>query len=242
MRSLDRGQEVGFRERGWNFVIPMNDSLILPYSFEKVSVMIVDDQIGVAQLAHRFIDSLGHFATLLEAASSAQGLEAQRKYQPQIVVTGLALAEITGALLIPLLREQSPELRVLIFTGSRNHALLLAGLDENPDGFVHKTEPIEILRDALVSVAKGNRFVSPFGRKVVKERRTTGGSLPLTSRESRLLQLLAEGRSSREVAALLKVTPRTLDNYRSLLMKKLDARGLPTLTRHAIRLGLIDPE
>ncbi len=218
----------------------MDDSLIIPYSDHKVSVVIIDDQIGVSELAHRFINGLGSFNVLCEAGTSAQGLETCRKYRPEIVITALALSETNGSLLIPLLRGEDPKLRVIVYTGTRNQALLLAALEERPDGFVHKTEPIEILRDVLLSVAKGKQELSPFARNLLRERKTRGNLSSLTTKDRQILQLLAEGKSSREMSDLLKLTPRTLDNYRAALKNKLAAPDLPTLTRHAIRLGLID--
>ena len=206
----------------------------------KTRVMLVDDQISVREMVAMVLDRDGSFTVVAEASSGIDGLRTTRRYRPELVISALALPEMNGPELIRALREENPPTRVLVYSESRNRTLSLAGIEAGAHGFVHKTEPMLTLRQAVCAVAGGLTFFGCYATQLLDETRaqqkSQGG---LTSKQRVVLQMIAEGMSTKQVAGRLSLSPKTVEHYRTQVMQRLGLHDIASLTRYAVRCGIV---
>ncbi|MDX2081779.1 MAG: response regulator transcription factor [Terrimicrobiaceae bacterium] len=204
-------------------------------------ILVVDDQISVRELMAGEIVRMVPNARVEHAESGLDGLRMARSMAPVLVVLGLILPGMSGAELIALLRDELAFAKVLVFTGTRNREMLFAGLRARPHGFVHKTEPLETFREAVLAVLSGKTFLGPFATRLSDEAPgELAGRPALPPKLRTVLQLIAEGASTKEVAVRLAISPKTVEHYRTQLAQKLGLRDVASLTRYAVRTGLVD--
>jgi DNA-binding NarL/FixJ family response regulator len=204
-------------------------------------VLTVDDQVAVREMLALVLEGMGGFVVVAEAATGLEGLKLFRRHKPDLIVAGLALREMSGPEMFGAMREEAPSVRRMVFSGTRNRALLLAGLRCNPHGFVHKTESLDVLREALGAVAEGKIFFGAFATALADEAVGRSGLTPdLPPQQRVVLQLVAEGHSTKQIASRMALSPKTVDNYRSRLMEKLGLRDVASLTMYAVREGLVE--
>ena len=205
--------------------------------------LVVDDQISVRQLVAELLACRCGFGCQVvgEATTGAEGLQLFRKLAPTLVVTALSLPELGGAEMVLAMREERPSARVLVYTGTRNEEMLLAGLAARPHGFVHKTDSLATLTEALGAVARGACFFSPFAARHLDGIGPGGTAVrQLTGKERQVLQLVAEGLSTKQVAAKLSIAPKTAEHHRAEIVRKLGMRDVASLTRYAVRCGIVE--
>jgi len=209
----------------------------------RMRVLVVDDQVAVREMVAMVLDRDGGFAVVAEAGTGIEGLRNYRSHAPELVISGLALPEMNGPEMISAMREEEPAARILIFTGTRDRHLMLQGLKAVPHGFVHKMEPLSTFRRAFHAIAEGHVFFGPFATKLLDEERgRTGAKADLTPKQRVVLKLIAEGLSTKQVAIRLTLSPKTVEHYRTQLMRRLGLRDVASLTRYAMRSGLISAE
>ena len=209
----------------------------------RTRVLVVDDQVSVREMLAMVLDREGRFAVVAEAASGIEGQRLFRRHKPGLVISALALPEMNGPELIRAVREEDAAARLLVYSGSRNESLIFAGLEAGPHGFVHKTEPLHTLRLAFRAVAEGYSFFGPFATRIVDENRALAQEPNiLTPKQRVVLQMVAEGLSTKQVAGRLSLSPKTVEHYRTQLMQKLGLRDVASLTRYAVRCGLVTAE
>lgn len=183
------------------------------------------------------------FNIIAEACNGMEALEVFRAVLPHVVILELALPNASGLSVLRHLRSlKRGRPAMLIFTGTRNEELIFASLDEHPQGFVLKEEAFDTLRGAIDIVCSGGTYFSPRATDYLDRwrSRAISGRYSLSEREQMILQLVAEGYSSKEVAGRLSLSPKTVENYRSQLMQKLDLRDISAITRYAVQRGLVD--
>jgi DNA-binding NarL/FixJ family response regulator len=159
--------------------------------------------------------------------------------RPGLVIAALALPEMSGAEMIHAMREERREVRILVYSGTRNGELIGAAMAARPHGFVHKTDSLATLREALAAVERGCSFFTPFATRLMDEP-AKGLVAALSARERTVLQMVAEGMSTKQVAGRLSISPKTVEHYRTALMQKLGLRDVASLTRYAVRSGLVE--
>jgi DNA-binding NarL/FixJ family response regulator len=173
-----------------------------------------------------------------EASGGMEGLRMCRALAPEMVVLDLCLPELSGTQVIRLLRADAKPPRILIYTGAMDEELLRQGMDLEPDGFVRKEDPLTDVRQALHLVSAGRTYFSPSSRQIT--RGAQGRSLAsLTPQETAVLQMIAEGKQSKEIADALCAAVKTVDHHRQNLMNKLSLHDAVSLTRFAIRMKLV---
>lgn len=226
--------------------MPAVETSIADFEFRRPRVLLLDGQNAVREMTAMVLDREG-FAPVAESASGLEGIELFRRHQPDLVVLGLALLEMAGPETILALHAEKTRARLLVFTGTHNRALLEPAIEARPHGFVHKTEPLETFRQALAAVVRGHSFLSPFATAVTEGLRTTvrtdkklNSKQQLNSKQRTILKMIAEGRSTREMAEKLELSPKTIEHYRKQLMEKLGHHDVASLTRYAVRCGLVN--
>ena len=206
------------------------------YPPRKPCVLVIDGDVSVSEMLGGVLDREG-FSMADEAASGQQGLDQAKKFRPDMAIVALDLPDMGGHTLISAIRALKPDLRVLVYTGTKIPGLIAAALEAKPQGFVHKTEPLALLCQAINMVAQGIHFFSPYAGRFSASKQPA-----LSSKERSVLGLVAEGMSSKEVAGRLNLSLKTVEYHRTQMMQKLGVTNVVYLTRQALRLGLLSLE
>lgn len=165
--------------------------------------------------------------------------------KPDLLVLDAKLPGLNGVDLLRRLVKQVPNVRVLVFSGHENPVLVREMLEVGAHGFVEKTAGLTEFKKGLEIVAAGGTYFGPavaaLLRDVVANPSASNSSDFLTDREREILQLVAESHSTKEIAAKLDISVKTVDNHRTNLMRKLNLHDVASLTRYAVEIGLIHP-
>jgi DNA-binding NarL/FixJ family response regulator len=223
----------------------MKFSLVAPGRFRRDAQgggcrVLVDDYNSVRQMLGLVLEREGGYTLAGEARTGFEALKICARVRPRMVILDLALPELNGLELLRRLRADSRDVRVLVYTGTDNREMILETLRERPHGFVHKRDPLAILREALLTVTSGGSFLTPFATDLLDAARgTQPAAKPLSERERSVLQMVAEGMSNKEMASRLGIAPKTVEHHRATLMEKLDLHDVARLTRYALRMGVV---
>lgn len=208
------------------FIRPMKPRLVIADPHASIREMLAAALGGVAAV-------VGTAGRLEEAVRLAGERRAE------VVLTSLGLPDMSGSAAVRRLREALPDTRVLVHTGTTDRALLLATLAAGPAGLAHRAEGLAALRGAVAAVGRGAGYFSPqvAGLPRGADAGQPGAPRGLSDREREVLGLVAAGLSSKAVAARLGVSPRTVENHRAHLQRKLGLRGAAELTRFALNVS-----
>ena len=163
---------------------------------------------------------------------------------PDIAILDLTMPVLNGLEAARQIRRTSPRTRVIVLTVHADEHYVLDALAAGAKGYVLKTRAAGDITNAVEEVLKGNIYLSPPVSRLLVDDRLAGrviGADPLTSRERQVLQLIAEGSTSKEVAVRLGVSTKTAETHRYHIMEKLNIHETAGLVRYAIRRGLIEP-
>lgn len=185
------------------------------------------------------------------AVEVADGLEAVRAGQTDdvdLAVLDLAMPGLTGVQAAAELTRRRPDLRILLLSIHDDVEYLFAALKAGAAGYVLKSAASRDLVEACRAAMRGESFLYPEAvRDLVRERLEDAGGdgadhvEVLTPRESQVVKLIAEGRTTEEIAAALTISPRTVERHRENILDKLGLRSRVDVTRYAIRRGLVEP-
>ena len=205
----------------------------------KTRVVVVDDHASIRQMLALVLAREGPYEVVGEAGTGFEAMRVCRRMRPQLVVLDLVLPELNGVEVLRNLREEKLESRFMIYSGAQNRALIVDALQARPHGFVHKSDPLSTFCEALHAVSKGCCYFTPFATKLMDETRHAAARIVLTDRERAVLQMIAEGKSNKEMACRFSISPKTVEHCRAHVMQKLDKHDVAALTRYAVSLGLV---
>jgi DNA-binding NarL/FixJ family response regulator len=209
----------------------------------KNRVVVVDDHASIRQMLGLVLSNEGPYEMVAEAGTGFEALKECRRLQPQLVVLDLLLPELNGVEVLRTLREELRDTHFMVYSGTLNRNLIVEALHARPHGFVHKTDRLEVFREALRAVANGCCYFTPFATKLMDDdRQRSNASRRLTGRERAVLQMIAEGLSNKEMASRFSIAPKTVEHHRAQLMDKLGIRNVATLTRYAVSHGVVPAE
>lgn len=208
-----------------------------------IRVILADDHLLVRQgvralLEREKIEILGEAADGLEAIHLAQ------VHQPDVVILDLAMPILNGISAVGEIRKAAPRTKIILLTMHTEEHYILEALRAGVKGCVWKTQASEQLLQAIRDVCAGGVYLSPSVSGAVVQAYLAKTELPadpLTGRERQVLQLVAEGKTTKEVAVILGVTVKTAETHRTKLMYKLDIHSTAGLVRYAVRRGLVQP-
>lgn len=214
-----------------------------------IRIMLVDDHALVREGVRHVLTATPGFEVVAEAGDGESALAAAASATPDLVVLDLSMPGGTGLELATRLRARLPDVRILILSVHDHPEYVLGAVRAGAQGYLRKdTSPAE-LREAIRAVARGESYFGPnVARHLTAAVRgeTDRGSpverlVKLAPREREVLGGIAAGETSREIAARLGLSPRTVETYRENLMRKLDIRTVAGLTRFALDAGLVVP-
>ena len=209
-----------------------------------ITVLLAEDHQIVREGFKSLLQHEGDIKVVGEAETGRQAVQLTRKLRPAVVVMDIAMPLLNGLEATRQIRKDCPDTKVLILSAHSDDAYVEQVAVLGAAGFLLKQTSSHALATAIREVQKGNTFYSPSISKRVRDRsrKSTergGGSNRLSSREVEVLQLIAEGKPNKQVAAELGVSFKTVDKHRQHLMAKLNIHDVAGLTRYAIAEGII---
>jgi DNA-binding NarL/FixJ family response regulator len=184
------------------------------------------------------------FEIVGEAETGPDAIRIAQRHQPDIALVDIGMPGLNGLDAAREVLRVSPKSKVVVLTMHKEHAYLAEALRAGARGYVLKSRGAVELVEALREVARGGVYLSPGLSREMAESYLNGdkpGASPLSARERQVLQLVAEGKSTKEVAAVLFISHKTVESHRQRIMSKLDIHETASLVRYAIRSGLIQP-
>jgi two-component system, NarL family, response regulator NreC len=206
-------------------------------------VLLADDHQVVREGLKALLEKQGYQVSA-EASNGRDAVRLALQTRPDVAILDIAMPVLNGLDAAREIVQQLPSTRAILLTMHAEKGYVLEGLRAGIKGFVTKTHAAEDLIRAIREALRGTTYLSPEVSEAVVESFRTNQELspdPLTPRERQVLQLIAEGRSSKEVAAVLNISVKTAETHRSRILEKLDIHEVAGLVRYAIRRGLIRP-
>ncbi len=205
------------------------------------SVVLADDHPVVRQGVKMLLER-EKFDVVGEASDGFEAIALAQQLRPDVVVLDLVMPTLNGLGAVDEIRKASPRSKMLLLTMYTDEHYVLEALHAGVNGYVSKAEAPEHLLQAIRELCAGGVYLSPSVSGAVVEAylsKTDVPRDPLTSRERQVLQLIAEGKTTKEIAVILGVSVKTAESHRSKLMEKLDIHSTSGLVRYAIRRGLV---
>jgi two-component system response regulator NreC len=209
----------------------------------RTSVLLADDHILVRQGLKSILDR-ENFQIIAEASDGQEVIRLAETHHPDIAIMDISMPTLNGIDAARELSRSCPKTRVILLTQHEEEQYLHEALQVGVRGYVLKNQVVNDLVHAIRQVSRGGFYLSPGVSQAVVEAyrsKSERPSDPLSIRERQVLQLIAEGKSTKDVASLLGISVKTAESHRTRLMQKLDIHETASLVRYAIRRGLIQP-
>ncbi len=216
-----------------------------------VRILVADDHEIVRAGLRSLLEQGTDWTVVADVSNGREAVERTLELHPDIVIMDLAMPELNGLEATRRILHEAPRTAVLILSARDSEDLVREVLAAGARGFILKSDAAKDLVSAVEGLQQGRPFFSARVAELVLRGYLHSGPQPeelapattqtLTSREREVLQLLAEGHSTKEVAATLGISGKTAESHRSNLMRKLAVRSIPDLVRYAIRNHLVEP-
>jgi len=210
-----------------------------------VRVLIADDHGIVRSGLRLLLERQPDIEVIGEAADGAEARDTAIRERPDLAILDVRMPKLTGLQATREIKRQAPEVAVLILSMHDDERYLFEALRAGASGYVLKTQADADLVEAIGAVQRGEPFLTPAAQqtliKDVLERGRDEADEDLTPREQEIVKLVAEAHTTRQIAEILHLSEKTVENHRGNAMRKLGMRDRVELVRYAIRRGLIDP-
>lgn len=217
-------------------------------STKLIRVLLADNHTLVRAGLRALLQNIEGIQVVAEAGDGREALHLIAVHQPDLVLMDIAMPEMNGLEATAHVVKEFPQVRVIILSMHANEEYVLQALRSGAMGYVLKDAGISELELAVRAIVRGETYLSPaVSKHVVADYVRRVSSEPssleqLTSRQREILQLIAEGRTTKEIADLLYVSVKTVETHRLQLMKRLNIHDVAGLVRYAIRMGLVLPD
>jgi len=209
-------------------------------------IYIVEDQTTVREMLVDILTRNG-YEIVGQSGNGQDALKDILETQPEIVIIDAKLPGLNGLELLRRLSRQNTTIRFLVFSAFENPVLVKDMLEAGAHGFIEKTASLHEFLSGLAIVSNGGTFFGPSIAELIRTVVANPNSVQkskdfLTEREREVLQMIAEGNSTKEIAHRLGLSVKTVDNHRTNMMRKLDLHNVASITRYAIQNGFIEVE
>ena len=218
-----------------------------------VRILLIDDHRILREGLRALLEREPDFEVIGEAEDGRTGVEMAKEAHPDIILMDISMPALNGIDAARQILAHSPPSRIIALTAHSDRNLVREILKAGAVGYVVKDSAVEELTSAVRTVLAGRVYLSPRVAGLVVEgfvtERAAAAGIPaagvfarLTAREREVLQLMAEGKATKEVAQALSVSVKTAETHRRAIMEKLDLHSVAELTKYAIREGLTSLE
>lgn len=208
------------------------------------SVVLADDHAMFRQGVRRILEEIPDIHIAGEARDGLELLRLLQTTRPHLVILDISMPKLRGLEACHEIRSLAPQAKILILTMHKEKEYLYQALKAGADGYLLKEDAATELLEALEALKGGRRYLSPLITGQVQdllmhEYQGKGETWadPLTLRERQVLKLIAEGRSSKDIAQMLFISDRTVQNHRANIMRKLNIKKVTDLVRYALQKG-----
>jgi DNA-binding NarL/FixJ family response regulator len=211
----------------------------------KTRVLLADDHQIIRDGLRALLEKESEFTVVGEAENGREAVRLARELEPDVIVMDIAMPDLNGIEATHQIREEFPNARIVALSMHMERKFVTRMLEAGASGYVLKAGAFEEVSAAIRKVMTDRVYTSPKVTDIVMEdyvrqlsRPKQEERSPLTPREREVLQLLAEGNSSKEISSSLNISINTVDTHRHRIMEKLNLRSVAELTKYAIREGL----
>jgi len=213
----------------------------------KIRVLVTDDHAIVRDGICALLAVTGDIEAVGAAANGREALEMVAKVSPDIVLMDIVMPLMDGLEATRRIRKEFPDTKVIILTQYEDREWVLPVIEAGASGFISKIAASSELTSAIRAVYRGDSFLSPSiarllvedYRQIARAGKSKDAFEQLTDREREILKLLVEGHSTREIARMLVISPKTVERHKTNLMAKLDIHSRLDLFKYALRKGII---
>lgn len=218
-------------------------------------ILIADDHTLIRAGIRQLLQNINGIEVVAEASNGREALQLIQEHSPDVVLLDIAMSELNGLEVTERVSKDFPTVFVIILSMYANEEYVLQALKAGALGYLLKDSAPNELEIAINAVMRGETYLSPsISRTLINDylRRIDGNATEdkqhenvyekLTSRQREILQLIAEGNSTKEIASKLNVSIKTVETHRMKIMERLEIHDIPGLVRYAIRAGIISPQ
>jgi len=208
-----------------------------------IRALLADDHVLVRQSLKSLLEHEG-IQVIAEASDGQVALQQAQSLQPDIAVMDISMPISNGLEAARGIRASCPKTKTILLTQHEEDHYVSEAIDAGVKGYVLKSQAVIDLMNAIRQVSRGEVYLSPGISATLmdvyrsKSDRTKD---PLTARERQVLQLIAEGKSTKDIACVLSISPKTAESHRTRLMRKLDIHETASLVLYAVRRGIVQP-
>jgi len=215
---------------------------------KKTRIMLADDHQLVRAGFRALLKKIPAFEVVAEAKDGREALDLFKKHRPDVVLIDIAMPKLNGLEAIARINRDFPNARVIVLSMYANQEYVVQAIQAGARGYLIKEDAVSELKAAIKGVTEGELYLSPRISKHLShgELERVGVRYDplakLTPRQREILQLIAEGNNTMEIAFLLKLSVKTVEAHRTQLMQRLEINDIPSLVRQAMRSGLVPGE
>jgi DNA-binding NarL/FixJ family response regulator len=216
---------------------------------KKITILLADDHTVVRNGLRLLLEAEEDFLVVGEAANGHQSVKEAKRLKPDVVLQDLAMPLLNGLEAARQITKEVPTAKVLILSAYSDDAYIEHAMQAGAAGYLMKETAGDDLLRAIREIAKGNAFFSPpVAKRILKrwqEKYPNGTPVSqtaasLTSRQTEILQLIAEGYATKQIAGLLSLSIKTVEKHRQDLMNTLNIHNIASLTRYAVSSGVVE--
>jgi DNA-binding NarL/FixJ family response regulator len=208
---------------------------------KEVSIFIADDHEMLRAGLRRLLDRQPQWKVCGEAADGQVVADMVCEQKPDVLILDVAMPGVNGLRIAAEIKKKAPQVRILIYTGDDEPALVTAAFEAGASSFISKADDRTHLIAAITALADGKPYITPNVAEVLLAAQfRPEKAQELTPREREIVKLLAEGKSNQEVGTLLGISTRTVEVHRASVMRKLDLDNFADLVRYAVRHRFVE--
>lgn len=207
-----------------------------------IRIILADDQLLIRAGIHALLDSLPERELVAECSDGHQAIAAVLQHKPDVILLDIAMPGPTGIEVARAIRLVDQETRILMLSSIDRRETIEEAMQAGADGYLLKDFVLAELLAALAAVRNGQRYLSPRIEQLRLEPTASGNPASktlLTARQLEVLRMVASGKTTKEIARLLCISPKTVEFHRGRLMERIGAHDVTGLTRFALQNGVL---
>ena len=210
-----------------------------------IRIIVADDHRIVRNGLRSLLDSEPDIEVIAEAENGRKTVQLVRELMPDVVVMDVTMPDLNGIEATRQILDEFPQVKIIALSMHHHEQFVSGMLMVGASGYLLKDCSVDELTTAIRAATKGEIYLSPgvanaVLKNYIRQLKESGKSIPplLTPRETEVLQLVSEGKTSKEIASLMHISAKTVDTHRRQMMAKLNVSSIAQLTKYAIRSGL----